>query len=111
MRILKQERAAVLQRNVFLPAGFDENNVAVRVGDRQIVLYLGIRDLLLVKEVCGLREAFGFKDDFGARAESSLGDLDLLAGVSGKVEEHRVACDGLEGELVDVEVAGSRGVL
>ena len=38
-------------------------------------------------------------------------DLDLLAGVSGHVEEHGIAGDGLEVELVDVEVAGGGGVL
>src|ERR1700682_6240559 len=89
----------------------DEDEVAVGIGDGDGVLGFGGVDLLFVEMAGGPAEVLGLKDDAGAGAEGGLGDLDFLAGVSGHVEEHLVAGDGLEVELVDVEVAGGGGVL
>ena len=46
----------------------------------------------------------------GLGTERGGDDLDLLAGVSGHVQVHRVVGDRFEVELVDVEVAGGGGV-
>jgi len=93
-------------------AGLDANDVAVGVGEGEGVVCFGGGDVLLAKKASSFAEAFGLEGDAGFGAEGGGGnDLDLLAGVSGKVEEHGAAGEGFEFELVDVEVAGGRGVL
>ncbi len=87
-------------------AGVEDDEVAVGVGEGYGVLQFDDGDLFSVEMAEGLAEVFGFEDDAGAGAQSGLCDLNLLAGVAGHVEEHGVAGDGLEVELVDVEVAG-----
>ena len=92
-------------------AGVEDYEVAVGIGEGYGVFEFDDGDLFFVEMAEGLAEVVGAEDDAGAGAEGGLGDLDFLARVAGHVEEHGVAGDGLEVELVDVEVAGGGGVL
>src|SRR5438309_3901674 len=94
----------------FRLSSFEDEDVAVGIGDgKGCAVFYGSHSLF-VEVAGGLGEVVGLKCEAGLVAESCGHDLYLLAGVAGHVQVHRVFGNGLEMELVDVEVAGACGV-
>src|ERR1700678_736235 len=86
--------------------GFEQENVAVGVGDGERCTIFDGCDSFLMEEAAGLGEILCDECEAGIGADGGDGhDLYLLPRLSWQVQVHLIVGDGFEVELIDVEVA------
>jgi hypothetical protein len=88
----------------------EQEGVAVGIGDGQGLSIFYCSHTLFMEMTGGLAEVICSKGESSLGAEGSGHHLYFLTGFAGHVHKHLVVGDGLEVELIDVEIACGDGI-